>query len=1016
MILQTQSNPLMKTPSTILTAPFALGGAYDEAVIEDGAIGYWRFEEAPGATTAQDSTGGGTNGTYNGITLGQPGAIGNGAVWSEPDEPGSSNIDFGDFGAGALAQLTNIDNPEDENFDPEKKTSLEFWMKTLQVSGNANNWRSPLVFGRESPGDGDIQWGWVTDAGEIGFAVNDAGGGVFRGPVVNNDQWHHVVQTFDFGTGDTVIYVDGEEALNATAGGNRDQDEDALIQFMGWNHHVDGGAGAASPHLLGQFVGSLDEVAIYPSILTAEQVKAHFIAGSYTGAVLEDEPISYWQFDDAGDTAADSGASETDGKYVGVAKVDGYQGTAASFEDNPGSSHIDFDEFGVGSLAQLVNDDQAGEEDPEQKTTLEFWMKTAQEGQDASNWRTATVFGEESGGDGDIQWAYILPTGQLGAIAVNDQHLHVTENPINDNKWHHYVITYDWAAFKSQLYIDGELDSDLEGGDNVFTDTDGNIRYMGWNSIGQGGQGQFVGLLDEVAIYDKILSAERVKVHASFASTAPADRDGDGDGLSDILEEGTEGLDPDNPADATEDADGDGLDNITELLTTETDFKKADTDGDGLNDKVEIDGGLDPLNGDTDGDGLADGVETNTGTFVSATDTGTDPKKIDTDGDEFGDANEVQLGSDPNDANSKPTLAWANVIAAADPAYWYRFNGDSKADGVENEGRIEGFDGTFSNKVVDDDLGKDSAFPSLGIAFEFTGPEPDDLFHTEDPDAYSDGASFVDFGDVIPELTNLRSEPMEKSTTVEYWLKTSHIATTGNQTWNSPAVLAHESPGDGDIYWGWIRDDGDFGFSTSDIREIHSVRDADYEVVNDEWHHVMMVKEWRDQGPATSALYIDGGEVSGGATIEDSTGAGNPSLQDDDGQIQYLGFVEKGRDGNANVQYIGLLDELVIYDRALTEQDAALHYSAGVTGPPDRGVSALGFRIIDFEINAAGTEVILTWSSRAGRTYAVETTTNFVNFTELADGVESEGDTTSYTDTTIPADAKFLYYRVKEEE
>ena len=116
----------------------------------------------------------------------------------------------------------------------------------------------------------------MTNAGEIGFAVNDAGGGVYRGPVINDDQWHHVVQTFDFGSGEFVTYVDGAAVVTETAGANRAQDADALIQYMGWNHHVDGGAGDASPHLLGQYVGLLDEVAIYPSILSAGQVRAHF--------------------------------------------------------------------------------------------------------------------------------------------------------------------------------------------------------------------------------------------------------------------------------------------------------------------------------------------------------------------------------------------------------------------------------------------------------------------------------------------------------------------------------------------------------------------------------------------------------------------------------------------------------------------------------------------------------------------------------------------------------------------
>ena len=55
------------------------------------------------------------------------------------------------------------------------------------------------------------------------------------------------------------------------------------------------------------------------------------------------------------------------------------------------------------------------------------------------------------------------------------------------------------------------------------------------------------------------------------------------------------------------------------------------------------------MTADTDDDGLEDNVETNTGTFVSASDTGTDPLNPNTDDDLVKDGQEVADGSDPTD-------------------------------------------------------------------------------------------------------------------------------------------------------------------------------------------------------------------------------------------------------------------------------------------------------------------------------------------------------------------------------
>ena len=122
---------------------------------------------------------------------------------------------------------------------------------------------------------------------------------------------------------------------------------------------------------------------------------------------------------------------------------------------------------------------------------------------------------------------------------------------------------------------------------------------------------------------------------------ASNDKDTDGDGLTDSLENrlrASKGTDPnkldsddDELSDAAElfyclnangnpndDQDGDGLLDVEEVLRLGTDPDDRDSDGDGITDDVEVKGFFssqgkpsysDPLNPDTDNDGLTDSVE-----------------------------------------------------------------------------------------------------------------------------------------------------------------------------------------------------------------------------------------------------------------------------------------------------------------------------------------------------------------------------------------------------------------------
>ena len=135
---------------------------------------------------------------------------------------------------------------------------------------------------------------------------------------------------------------------------------------------------------------------------------------------------------------------------------------------------------------------------------------------------------------------------------------------------------------------------------------------------------------------------------------------------------------------------------ILEKVGSGTDPNNADSDGDGLSDGVETntgtyvsatDTGTDPNNGDSDGDVLSDGVETNAGTFVSITNTGTDPHNADSDGDGLSDGDEVYTYyTDPNDSDTDD-----DGLSDGDEHLEYGTNpnlADSDADGLSDNAEI----------------------------------------------------------------------------------------------------------------------------------------------------------------------------------------------------------------------------------------------------------------------------------------------------------------------------------------
>lgn len=226
---------------------------YRSAVLADGAIAYYEFDETTG-TVAMDSSGGGHHGTYlGGYLLGDPaGRIGLGTSvnFNGTDArvriPDSAAFDFG-LGAFTIELWFNSDsNARGDLF-------------TYKGAGND--------FGLHSGSQG---------AGTVSYYHN-----AFRtspGTLLSSDPWHYLVATRD-ALGAVTLYLDG---LVAQIGTDPDTMNIANDLLIGANHNGDPG----TPTI--PFNGSIDEVAIYPVALNAGQVANHFA----TAAVPEPSTIS----------------------------------------------------------------------------------------------------------------------------------------------------------------------------------------------------------------------------------------------------------------------------------------------------------------------------------------------------------------------------------------------------------------------------------------------------------------------------------------------------------------------------------------------------------------------------------------------------------------------------------------------------------------------------------------------------------------------------------------------------
>ena len=253
-------------------------------------------------------------------------------------------------------------------------------------------------------------------------------------------------------------------------------------------------------HVGNPFTGTNSE----PATLTVAARPTTVPITGYAKVVMADEPVAYWRLDEAeGSTTVVDAAGSFDGSYdkgSDEAGVFSY-GVATGI---PGETDT---ALAVSSKARVVVP-YALELNPYGPFTAEAWLKPASLAADDQDYRTAF----SSMGSGPTGWlVYQQPNNTWSWILWTDGWVSdfktVGSVIIEANTWYHLVLVYDGNLFT--IYINGEprLSSPYS---QFVQNRDGNTN-LGWRSDND--WKPFDGAIDDVAFYNKPLSADRVKAH-----------------------------------------------------------------------------------------------------------------------------------------------------------------------------------------------------------------------------------------------------------------------------------------------------------------------------------------------------------------------------------------------------------------------------------------------------------------------------------------------------------------------
>lgn len=261
------SGNVFKSDWKSATVSSGSASAYLQDISRDDLTHLWRLGESSGASI--DQTGVADLALAGRMVRGRAGAL---------SGDSDAAIQFND--SVLAGQNTGNAYSSDVEFAP-NGFSLEAWFKTTTNSGG-----KIIGFGSAQTGSSgtyDRQL-YMNNSGQLYFGVHDETAKTINTPQSYRDgAWHHAVATF--GADGMKLYVDGQLKAERT-------DTTYARSYMGyWRVANDRLSGWPSAPSSAQFEGTLDEVAVYGDVLSADRVASHHTSGT-TGSAPNAAPTA----------------------------------------------------------------------------------------------------------------------------------------------------------------------------------------------------------------------------------------------------------------------------------------------------------------------------------------------------------------------------------------------------------------------------------------------------------------------------------------------------------------------------------------------------------------------------------------------------------------------------------------------------------------------------------------------------------------------------------------------------